>query len=35
MQGSSRSTVAVILHRARQRVREAIAPYVESTGDES
>jgi RNA polymerase sigma-70 factor (ECF subfamily) len=32
MQGSSRSTVAVILHRARQRVREAIRPYV---GDES
>lgn len=28
MQGSSRSTVAVILHRARQRVREVIRPYV-------
>ncbi len=28
MLGSSRSTVAVILHRARQRVREAIRPYV-------
>jgi RNA polymerase sigma-70 factor (ECF subfamily) len=28
MQGSSRSTVAVILHRARQRVREVISPYV-------
>jgi RNA polymerase sigma-70 factor (ECF subfamily) len=35
MQGSSRSTVAVILHRARQRVREAIGPYVGSVGDES
>ncbi len=28
MLGSSRSTVAVILHRARQRVREEIGPYV-------
>jgi RNA polymerase sigma-70 factor (ECF subfamily) len=28
MLGSSRSTVAVILHRARQRVREAIRPHV-------
>ena len=28
MLGSSRSTVAVILHRARQRVRESIRPYV-------
>lgn len=28
MLGSSRSTVAVILHRARQRVREAIGPFV-------
>ena len=28
MLGSSRSTIAVILHRARQRVREAIRPYV-------
>jgi RNA polymerase sigma-70 factor (ECF subfamily) len=28
MQGSSRSTVAVILHRARRRVREVIRPYV-------
>ena len=28
MLGSSRSTVAVILHRARQRVRETIRPYV-------
>ncbi len=32
MLGSSRSTVAVILHRARLRVRETIRPYV--TGDE-
>jgi len=31
MLGSSRSTVAVILHRARLRVREEIGPYV---GDE-
>ena len=28
MLGNSRSTVAVILHRARQRVRDAIRPYV-------
>jgi len=28
MLGSSRSTVAVILHRARQRVREELGPYV-------
>lgn len=28
MLGSSRSTVAVILHRARQSVRETIRPYV-------
>lgn len=28
MLGSSRSTVAVVLHRARNRVREAIRPYV-------
>ena len=28
MLGSSRSTIAVILHRARHRVREAIGPYV-------
>jgi len=28
MLGSSRSTIAVILHRARQSVREAIRPYV-------
>jgi len=28
MLGSSRSTVAVVLHRARQRVREAIRPQV-------
>lgn len=32
MLGSSRSTVAVILHRARQRVREAIRPYAGRTG---
>jgi len=35
MQGSSRSTVAVILHRARQRVRESIRPYVEEAGESS
>jgi RNA polymerase sigma-70 factor (ECF subfamily) len=35
MQGASRSTVAVILHRARQRVRESIRPYVEESGDAS
>ena len=35
LQGSSRATVAVILHRARRRVREAIGPYVGAVGDES
>jgi RNA polymerase sigma-70 factor (ECF subfamily) len=33
MLGSSRSTVAVILHRARQHVREAIRPHVGGTGE--
>ena len=33
MLGSSKSTVAVILHRARRHVREAIRPYTGHAGE--
>ena len=34
MLGSSKSTVAVVLHRARLHVREAIGPYTGHAGEE-
>jgi RNA polymerase sigma-70 factor (ECF subfamily) len=34
MLGSSRSTVAVILHRARRHVRDAIRPHTREAGEE-